>query len=89
MKTGKGQHIETSLFGTMLHSLVNVSGAVANGLKLGKRVGNRHHTICPYGVFTTKDEVDIMLTPNTDSIFRKLAKIVDYEIPSKFSTNPA
>jgi crotonobetainyl-CoA:carnitine CoA-transferase CaiB-like acyl-CoA transferase len=74
-ETGVGQHIDMSLFDSMVGVLANqnlnylVSGVAP------RRLGNAHPNIVPYEVFEVSDG-HMMLAVGNDSQFRKLCVIV-------------
>src|SRR5262249_20811355 len=69
--TGRGQHIDLSLFDTQVAMLANqasnylVSGAVP------RRLGNSHPNVVPYQVFATTDG-HLILAVGSDEQFRRL-----------------
>lgn len=87
--TGKGQHIDMSLFDCMTGVLANQS---MNYLATGnapKRMGNKHPNICPYQTFKVSDGYLIVAVGN-DGQFRRLCTVLKLpEIASdeRFTTN--
>ncbi len=75
--TGKGQHIEVSLFNTSLAMLTNIgSNVLINGQRPG-RFGNAHASIVPYRDFATKDS-DIAIAVGNDSQFARLSASLNH-----------
>lgn len=76
-RTGKGQHIDISLFESAVASLLNTASSWLNaGVKLG-RTGNDHPSAAPYGVFEASDGYIIIATFN-DREFERLARILGH-----------
>lgn len=77
LKTGKGAHVSVSLIDTALASLANQG---ANWLTTGnepRRKGSKHPNIAPYGdIFTTLDDVQVILAVGTNTQFQKLCDIL-------------
>lgn len=75
--TGKGQHIDISLFESAAASLLNSASAWLNaGTSLG-RTGNDHPSAAPYGVFEASDGHIIIATFN-DREFERLANVLGH-----------
>lgn len=91
-RTGRGAHLEISLFGAALASLVNVAqGPLVTGGE-AKRYGNAHPSIVPYQVFHAADRT-FAIGGGTDRHFRFLCERV-IERPAlatdeRFATNTA
>ena len=75
-KTGKGQHIETSLFETQLAWLANLGQYYLTSQNDPPRVGNAHTTIVPYDAFEAKDGYFILAIGN-DRQFKDFCDCVD------------
>jgi len=76
-RTGKGQHIDISLFESAVASLLNTASSWLNaGVKLG-RTGNDHPSAAPYGVFEASDGYIIIATFN-DREFERLARVLGH-----------
>lgn len=91
MKTGIGACVKTSLFNSGIVSLVNQAVNFLFTNKIPKRTGSEHPNIVPYGsIFTTSDNVEIVLAVGTDNQFSKLCELLDLndlKDDRKFSTN--
>src|SRR5215216_6428760 len=73
--TGKGQHVEVSLFESSLSMLVNVaSNYLATG-RDARRFGNGHPNVVPYSVFPVADGM-IAVAVGNDSQFAKFAALL-------------
>lgn len=90
-RTGKGQHVEVSLFDTSTALLANVgSSHLATG-KDARRFGNGHPTIVPYTTFPAADKM-IALAVGNDGQFAKLAEVLghpEWAMDERFRTNTA
>lgn len=90
-RTGKGSHVECSLFESQIASLANIG---ANYLIAGQeatRWGTSHPSIVPYQVFPTKDSY-IMLSAGNDKQFVTLCSPQvlnrpDWAKDERFATN--
>ena len=90
--TGKGADIRISMFDTMaeLMSVPLLQGI--NGAP-PRRIGLSHISLAPYGVFTTRDDVPILISIQNDREWRALCTKV-FERPEcgtdpRFATSPA
>ncbi|MFS0899847.1 CaiB/BaiF CoA transferase family protein [Mycolicibacterium litorale] len=74
-RTGRGQHVETSLLAAVVgvHVFHGV-GWLAAGVE-PVLTGNRHPSIAPYGVFACSD-ADIVIAVGSEALWRKFAPIV-------------
>ncbi|MHC9294734.1 CaiB/BaiF CoA transferase family protein [Mycobacterium sp. LTG2003] len=74
-RTGRGQHVETSLLAAVVgvHVFHGV-GWLAAGVE-PVLTGNRHPSIAPYGVFGCAD-ADIVIAVGSEALWRKFAPIV-------------
>lgn len=90
-RTGKGQHVEVSLFDTSTALLANVgSSHLATG-RDARRFGNGHPTIVPYTTFAAADKM-IALAVGNDGQFAKLAEVLghpEWAQDERFKTNTA
>jgi len=90
-QTGKGQHIDISLFDSQLGMLANVaSNYLISGI-LPKRHGNAHANIVPYQSFQVSDGWFVVAVGN-DGQFAKMCEVLDKtELASdvRFATNSA
>lgn len=90
-RTGRGRHLELSLFEVGLASMVNqAQGALLTGAA-PRRMGSAHPSIAPYQAFATADE-PIMLAVGNDPQFARAAEVLD--VPDladdpRFATNAA
>lgn len=73
--TGKGQHIDISLFDSQLGMLANVAGNYLISGNLPKRYGNAHANIVPYQSFQASDAWFIVAVGN-DKQFEKLCVVI-------------
>ncbi|KAK4689749.1 hypothetical protein P7C73_g344, partial [Tremellales sp. Uapishka_1] len=70
-RTGKGSHVECSLFESQIASLANIgSNYLISGIE-ATRMGTSHPSIVPYQVFPTKDSF-LMLSAGNDTQFKLL-----------------
>jgi crotonobetainyl-CoA:carnitine CoA-transferase CaiB-like acyl-CoA transferase len=87
--SGRGQHVDVSLYDTQLAALSNVAvDAFATGHD-PERLGNGHPHIVPYGVFETRDG-RIALTLGNDLQFERFARLsgaLDWLEDPRFVTN--
>lgn len=75
-QTGEGQHIDLSLFDSIVGVLANqASNYLTTGIA-PKRMGNAHPNICPYAVFPTKDG-HIIIAVGNDGQFERLCKVLE------------
>ena len=88
-QTGKGQHIDLSLFECAVTMLANIaSNALISGEE-AVRHGNAHANIVPYQSFHTRDGF-IAIACGNDGLFRKLCRLLerdDLEQDPRFATN--
>ncbi len=88
--TGRGQHVEVSLFDSGLAMLANVA---ANHLISGKdagRFGNGHPNIVPYTAYPTRDD-RIAVAVGNDGQFAKFAAVLghaEWAADPGFTKNP-
>ncbi len=88
--TGKGQHIDISLFEAAVSLLGNVS---ANHLISGEeapRLGNGHPNIVPYQAFRTKNGY-IVVSCGNDRLYQSFCRLLGREelaTDPRFATNP-
>jgi crotonobetainyl-CoA:carnitine CoA-transferase CaiB-like acyl-CoA transferase len=76
-RTGKGQFIDISLFGSQLAGMLNTFSAWFNGgVEIG-RTGNDHPSAAPYGVFPVEDGYILVATFN-DREFSRLARLLGH-----------
>ncbi|KAK0550403.1 hypothetical protein OC846_003670 [Tilletia horrida] len=88
-KTGKGVHIDASLFESQIASLANIaSNYLIAGVEAGRH-GTAHPSIAPYQVFPTKDGF-IMIGAGNDGQFSTLSRLLgapDLATDPRFLTN--
>lgn len=74
-RTGRGQHVETSLLAAVVgvHVFHGVGWLAAGAEPV--LTGNRHPSIAPYGVFECSD-ADIVIAVGSEALWRKFAPIV-------------
>ncbi len=91
-KSGRGQHIDLSLFDTGIMGMVNVAQNYIATSEPPARLGSAHPQICPYQAFEANDGRWFMLAVMNDGMFRKLGPLIDrpriHEDP-RFETNAA
>jgi formyl-CoA transferase len=73
--TGRGQHLDISLFDSQLGMLANVASNYLISDKLPKRYGNAHANIVPYQSFQASDAWFILAVGN-DRQFEKLCEVI-------------
>ncbi|HLO14719.1 MAG TPA: CoA transferase [Anaerolineales bacterium] len=74
-QTGKGQHIDISLFDSQLGMLANVASNFLISGNLPKRYGNAHANIVPYQSFQANDAWFVVAVGN-DRQFEKLCEVI-------------
>src|SRR6201994_4691360 len=74
-RTGQGADISISMFDAMA-DWMTVPLLQHEGGRTPKRIGLAHPSISPYGVFKTRDGVDILISIQSDREWRVLAKDV-------------
>jgi crotonobetainyl-CoA:carnitine CoA-transferase CaiB-like acyl-CoA transferase len=89
--TGRGQHLDISLFDSQLGWLVNVASNYLISGKLPKRHGNAHANIVPYQSFQANDGWFAIAVGN-DRQFARLCEMLgkpEIAADEKFATNSA
>ncbi|KAK6438988.1 hypothetical protein LTR95_004809 [Oleoguttula sp. CCFEE 5521] len=89
-RTGKGQHISSSLFETQISLLINVGANWLNRGIDGKRYGAAHPSIVPYNTWKCKDGSWLALAANNDRQYRTLCLKIgrdDLVVDERFATN--
>ena len=89
--TGKGQHLDISLFDSQLGWLANVASNYLISGNLPKRYGNAHANIVPYQSFQARDGWFVVAVGN-DRQFAKMCEVIGrWELVSdvRFATNSA
>lgn len=88
--TGRGQHVEVSLFDSGLAMLANVaSNHLISGENAG-RFGNGHPNIVPYTAYPTRDDM-IAVAVGNDGQFAKFAAVLghaEWAADQRFTKNP-
>jgi len=90
-QTGKGQHLDISLFDSQLSMLANVASNYLVSGNLPKRYGNAHANIVPYQSFQASDGWFVIAVGN-DKQFAKMCEVIGkWELvnDSRFVTNSA
>ena len=90
-RTGRGRHIDASLFDVQVAMLANQGANQLIGHKTPRRMGNAHPNIVPYQVFPTRDG-HMVLAVGNDGQFGRFCEASGYPELSRdvrFSTNPA
>jgi crotonobetainyl-CoA:carnitine CoA-transferase CaiB-like acyl-CoA transferase len=87
LKTGKGKHIEISLYNSALASLANQATNWLMAGHIPEAMGSQHPNIAPYGdLYLTKDHKFLVLAVGTDEQFEKLCSLLLLPIAG-FETN--
>ena len=90
-RTGRGQHVETSLMDAALATLLNQGAAWVIGGASPHRAGNRHPSIVPYETYETADRPVAIATGN-DRHFQRLCEALglpEAAEEERFATNGA
>jgi crotonobetainyl-CoA:carnitine CoA-transferase CaiB-like acyl-CoA transferase len=74
-QTGKGQHVDISLFDSQLGMLANVASNYLISGNLPKRYGNAHANIVPYQSFQASDAWFVVAVGN-DRQFERLCEVI-------------
>jgi crotonobetainyl-CoA:carnitine CoA-transferase CaiB-like acyl-CoA transferase len=88
--TGRGQHVEVSLFDSSLAMLANVASNHLVSGRDARRFGNGHPNIVPYTAYAVKDGM-IAVAVGNDPQFAKFAAVLDHPEWAKdarYATNP-
>jgi crotonobetainyl-CoA:carnitine CoA-transferase CaiB-like acyl-CoA transferase len=88
--TGRGQHVEVSLFDTSLAMLANVASNHLVSGRDARRFGNGHPNIVPYTAYAVKDGM-IAVSVGNDAQFAKFAAVLDHPEwgkDARYATNP-
>jgi crotonobetainyl-CoA:carnitine CoA-transferase CaiB-like acyl-CoA transferase len=88
---GTGSVVSVALYNAAVASLANQASTYLNTGIIPARQGSLHPGIAPYGeVFTTADQVDVLLAVGTDEQVRRLLDVLHLEellSEAKFRTN--
>jgi formyl-CoA transferase len=74
-QTGRGQHLDISLFDSQVAMLANVASNYLTSGNLPKRYGNAHANIVPYQSFQASDAWFVVAVGN-DRHFEKLCRVI-------------
>ena len=88
--TGKGQHIDISLFESTVSLLGNVSSNYLISGAEAVRYGNGHPNIVPYQAFRTRDGY-IVVSCGNDRLYQSFCRLIerdDLAADPRFATNP-
>jgi crotonobetainyl-CoA:carnitine CoA-transferase CaiB-like acyl-CoA transferase len=88
--TGKGQHVEVSLFDSSLAMLVNVASSHLVTGNDARRFGNGHPSIVPYTAYPTADGM-IAIAVGNDPQFAKLITLLgrpEWATDPRYARNP-
>jgi succinate--hydroxymethylglutarate CoA-transferase len=89
-RTGRGQHVEVSLFDTSLAMLANVASNYLVSGKDARRYGNGHPSIVPYTAYPTADDM-IAVAVGNDAQFARFAAVLEepsWAADPRFAKNP-
>lgn len=89
-RTGRGQHVEVSLFESSLAMLANVASNHLVSGKDARRFGNGHPNIVPYTAYPTRDDM-IAVAVGNDGQFAKFAAALghpDWAGDARYAKNP-
>lgn len=89
-RTGKGQHIDISLFESAISLLGNVASNYLISGEEAKRYANGHPNIVPYQAFRTSDSY-IVVSCGNDRLYQSFCKLLGREelaSDPRFNTNP-
>lgn len=75
-RTGEGQHLDVSMFDSIVAILENAISRYQVYKKIPKPIGNRHPAITPFDSFSTKDGYIIVAAGNP-KLFEKLCEILN------------
>ncbi len=88
-RTGRGQHVEVSLYESSLFMLANVASNYLVGGRDGGRFGNGHPSIVPYTTYPTRDGMMAVAVGN-DVQFGKFAAAIghgEWAADARFARN--
>ncbi|MBI1364176.1 MAG: CoA transferase [Proteobacteria bacterium] len=91
-RSGKGQHIDISLYDTQLQWLGNVASNVLFSGHDARRWGNNHANIVPYQMFEAAENTWLVVACGNDGQWRHLCTILgkpEWQTDPKYATNPA
>jgi crotonobetainyl-CoA:carnitine CoA-transferase CaiB-like acyl-CoA transferase len=88
-RTGRGQHLELSLFETSLFMLANVASNYLAAGRDGGRYGNGHPSIVPYTTYPARDGM-LAVAVGNDAQFAKFAQAIghaEWAADTRFARN--
>jgi crotonobetainyl-CoA:carnitine CoA-transferase CaiB-like acyl-CoA transferase len=88
-RTGRGQHVEVSLFESGVAALINLGSGYLLGGVVPEMLGNSHWNIVPYGVFNASDRPFVLAAAN-DRFFQRVCDVIgrpDLAADPLFKTN--
>jgi succinate---hydroxymethylglutarate CoA-transferase len=89
-RTGKGQHVEVSLFDSSLAMLANVASNHLISGRDARRFGNGHPNIVPYTAYRVRDGM-IAVAVGNDTQFARFAALLgkpEWAADNRFAKNP-
>ena len=89
-RTGKGQHVEVSLFDSSLAMLANVASNHLISGRDARRFGNGHPNIVPYTAYPVQDGM-LAVAVGNDAQFAKFSALLDkpeWASDKRFAKNP-
>jgi crotonobetainyl-CoA:carnitine CoA-transferase CaiB-like acyl-CoA transferase len=89
-RTGKGQHVEVSLFDSSLAMLANVASNHLVSGRDARRFGNGHPNIVPYTAYPVQEGM-IAVAVGNDGQFAKFAALLgkpEWAADARYATNP-
>jgi len=89
-RTGRGQHVEVSLFDSSLAMLANVASNHLVSGRDARRFGNGHPNIVPYTAYPTRDDM-IAVAVGNDAQFAKFAAALGHAgwaVDARYARNP-
>ena len=90
-RTGRGRHVDVSLFDASVAAMVNQAANVLVGGVVPRRMGTAHPNICPYQAFHGADRPFILAAGN-DRLFRRTCEVVghpEWGDDPRFTSNEA
>lgn len=90
-QTGRGDHVEVSLFGSQMAALATVVQGYLSTGQTPHRWGNAHAQLAPYQTVATRDGW-VAIGVGNDQQFQTLARLVghaEWALDVRFRTNPA
>jgi len=75
-RTGRGQHLDVAMFDTQISMLTYQAVSYLISGIVPHRQGREHLFIPTYRTFRTKDNLDIVVTANTEDMWRSLCQVL-------------